>query len=58
MGEGAGKPCCTGTRRIMTNEKMEAEIEKHLTQKLTENLSSEEIELLRAKVETIRQLSD
>ena len=42
----------------MTNEKIEAEIEKHLTQKLTENLTSEEIELLRTKVETIRQLSD
>ena len=42
----------------MTNEKIEAEIEKHLTQKLAENLSSEEIELLRAKVETIRQLSN
>ena len=42
----------------MTNEKIEAEIEKHLTQKLTENLSSEEIELLRTKVQTIRELSN
>ena len=40
------------------SDKIETEIEKHLTQKLTENLSSEEIELLRAKVQTIRELSN
>ena len=40
------------------SDKVETEIEKHLTQKLTENLSAEEIELLRAKVQTIRELSD
>ena len=57
MGEGQVNPAAQEQGESMS-DKIEVEIEKHLTQKLTENLSSEEIELLRAKVETIRQLSD
>ena len=41
----------------MANEKIEAAIEDHLTRKLGENLTQEEIELLEKKVSPIRKLS-
>lgn len=42
----------------MANEKIETAIERHLMQKVSEDMSQEDIELLKQRVQTIRELSE
>ena len=42
----------------MATEKIEAAIERHLMQKVGEDMSQEDIELLKQRVQTIRELSE
>ena len=42
----------------MGNEKIEAAIERHLIQKVGEDMSQEDIDLLKQRVQAIRELSE